>query len=223
MVRVLVLAEHDVAAEAYAALLRERGFEVWVTVGLDSAAALARESAADVVLAAVDDTSAGLRRAVARVRGASEDVVPVVLALPESSWWLRAPPGDVPRIAVVRREGLTARSIEAAFERLGLAPASAEEAPLTLDAARRHLTGPDGTTRLTPTEGALARALLDAIGLTVSVDALCDAAWPGAAVDTHRVVALRTHMYGLRRKLAGVGAADALATEPGRGYRLASS
>ncbi|MFN8639439.1 MAG: winged helix-turn-helix domain-containing protein [Dehalococcoidia bacterium] len=218
--RVLVLAENAAAAEAYAALLRAQEHEVWVAVGSAPAAALARESNADVMLAAIDDTSAGLRRVIARVRGALERDVPVVLALSDSSWWLRAPPGDLSSVAVLHREGLTARAIEGTFERLGLAPASVHDAPLALDGARRQLTGPTGTVRLTPTEGAIARALLDAIGATVSVEVLCAAAWPGAPIDAHRIVALRTHMYGLRRKLGAVGARDALATEPGRGYRL---
>jgi DNA-binding response OmpR family regulator len=61
--------------------------------------------------------------------------------------------------------------------------------------------------------------LLAASGEVSDFAALCGAVWDGALPDQHRIVALRTHVHSTRRKLAAVGAADALISEPGRGYR----
>ncbi len=223
--RVLVVADSAGSAAGYAALLAGAGHEPWTAVGPAEVASLALECAPGVALIALDAPSSELRSLIQRVRGAVERPLPVVLALPDSAWWLRAPPSaELAPVAVVRRAGLTSDVFEGALERLSIGPARAPvQASLALDATRRRLTGPAGTARLTPAEGALVATLLGAPGALADLTLLCGAIWPGDPPDEHRIVALRTHVYALRRKLAAVGAEDALVTEPGRGYRLVMS
>lgn len=223
MTRVLVLADSEASAAGYERLLTAAGHEPWAAVGATRAAALVAECAPAVALVALDAPSSELRAVVGRLRMGAHDLLPVVLALPDAAWWLRVPPSPgFESVAVVRRSGLTAAAFDAAAERLGVSVTSREaRVPLAVDGARRRLSGPAGAVRLTPIEGALARALLAEPGEVVSTSALCGALWAGEPLDEHRIVALRTHVYSLRRKLAAVGAEDALVTEPGRGYRLA--
>ena len=225
MARVAVVADSEAAAAGHATLLTGLGHEVWTAASALAATALVQQASPEAVLVAIDASSPELRAIVGRLRGAAERALPVILVLPDAAWWLRvAPSADLAPVAVVRRSGLTAAALAGALERLRLARSPRRaRGSLSLDAARRRLTGPKGSVRLTPAEGALVRALLAAPGEVSDFAALCASVWDGAPPDQHRIVALRTHVHALRRKLAAVGAADALTSEPGRGYRLAAS
>ncbi|MCC6236710.1 MAG: winged helix-turn-helix domain-containing protein [Dehalococcoidia bacterium] len=222
--RVVVIADSVGSAEGFAGLATQLGHEGWLAVGAASAMVRMQEAHPDAALVALDAESSVLRAVIERARAVSPGV-PIVLALRDDSWWLRSPPGGVlAPVATVRRTGLSARTLSNALARLGVR-SDAREAPdaLRLDGTSRHLEGAAGRRRLTPAEGALLARLLDAAGAIVPHEELARAVWGDGPLDRARMVALRTHMYELRRKLAAVGGTAALLSEPGRGYRLATS
>lgn len=221
--RLVVLADRVSSAEGYAGIIARLGHEAWTTTGSASAMALVQEARPDALLVALSLDTSALRPVIERARATSPGL-PVVVALSEDSWWLRVPPAALAPLTVVRREGLTPSILEAALGRLGFRRGVANaEGALRLDVAARQLDGPRGRVRLTPAEGALLTALLDGAGSIVSHQDLAVAVWGDDPVDRPRMVALRTHMYEVRRKLEAVGMSGSLLSEPGRGYRLAMS
>jgi hypothetical protein len=223
--RIAVLAQSAHDAAALGEMLGGLGHTVATSSDWASAAALVRARRPAVAVISGDAPSPKLRALAQRVRDAAEGPLPVLFALPESAWWLRAPQArDLAPFSFVRRSGLTEQDLAGALQTLGVgSDPPTRTSTLSLDATRRRLEGPSGAARLTPAEGALAAAFLGSAGRVLGLDTLCDAVWGDGAHDSARAVALRTHVYGLRRTLQQVGAGDVLVTEPGRGYRLASS
>lgn len=220
---VVVIADNAGSADSLARLARQLGHRVWTVLGTAHAMTSAQEAQPDAVLVALDAESQVLRGVIDRVRAVAPGV-PVLLALPDDSWWLRSPPGSLMPVATVRRAGLGAGALSSAFARLGLHGGTREApAALRLDAAARLLDGPRGRAHLTPAEGALISLLLGAEGEVVRHQDMAREIWGGEPIDRPRMVALRTHVYEVRRKLEAVGAPGSLLSEPGRGYRLAMS
>lgn len=224
MARIAVLAQSGQDAAALGGLLAGLGHEVAVSSERAAAPALLHEHRPAAALISSDARSPELRALARRVRDAAEAPIPIVFALPESAWWLRAPPSlDLMPLALLRRAGLTARDLASALRRLAIGPpAPAHTLPVAIDAAHRRLEGPAGVARLTPAEGALLALFLGSAGQVVRIEALCAAVWDDGNHDAARETALRTHIHNLRGKLREVGAGQALVTEPGRGYRFAT-
>ncbi len=221
--RVVVIADSAGSAQGLAGLAAQLGHEAWLAVGATHAMARVQEAQPDAALLALDVESPALRAVIERARAVAPGV-PIVLALRDDSWWLRSPPsGVLAPVATVRRSGLTARTLSNALARLGVRGGTIEADAVRLDGTARHLQGPRGRRRLTPAEGALLSLLVGAAGDLVRHEELARAVWGETSVDRSRMVALRTHMYELRRKLVAVGAPGSLLSEPGRGYRLATS
>ena len=223
--RVAVLAQSGHDAAALGEMLAGLGHPVATSTDWASAAALVRARRPAVAVISGDAPSPKLRALAERVRDAAEGPLPLLFALPESAWWLRAPQArELAPFSFVRRAGLTEQELAGALQSLGVgSDVPTRTSTLSLDATRRRLEGPVGAARLTPAEGALAALFLGSAGRLVDLDTLCDGVWGEGSHDSGHAVALRTHIYGLRRKLEQVGAGDVLVTEPGRGYRLASS
>ncbi len=223
MARIAVLAQSGHDAAALAGMLAGLGHEVATSTAPAAAPALVREQRPAAALISSDARSPELRALAGRVRDAAEGPLPLIFALPESAWWLRAPPGvELGPLALVRRAGLTATDLAVALQRIAISAAVPAGSPtVAMDTAWRHLEGPAGAARLTPAEGALLALLLASAGQVVGFEALCAAVWGAGEHDAARATALRTHIHTLRGKLRQVGAGEALATEPGRGYRFA--
>lgn len=83
------------------------------------------------------------------------------------------------------------------------------------------LTTPNGTTQLTPTEGAMIQVLFSHLNQTVSKDQLLEWLWQGGKYLNNNT--LNVNISRLRTKLASVGLTNAIRTERGVGYRLVNA
>jgi two-component system KDP operon response regulator KdpE len=103
--------------------------------------------------------------------------------------------------------------------RAGGGPGVVEAGDVRIDLLRKRVTRRGVEVRLTPTEWALLRVLLDEAGRTLPHATLWERVWgrPYGDAQLH----LRVHMTHLRRKLEETPAVPTLiVTEPGVGYRL---
>ena len=170
--------------------------------------------------AAISDACA----TVERCRAAAESVLPVVLLLLPSSPWLRAPlPDDLVLASVLDASSATSADLVRAARLLAgdeLAMATLAVGVIALDPVERRLRGPAGDAFLTPSEAALLAALLGRPREVVRAEEVARALWGTPVGDAHARAAIRTHLHTLRRKLASVGADDAVRSVMGVGYRL---
>ena len=176
---------------------------------------------------------AALRRAIDRARHAAEAPLPLLMLLPEHSTWLRdAPPRELlPAITISAREA-DATALGRGLERMGARPPlgsgdvgslpPAAAGALSFERARREVSGPGGSVRLTASEGTVLGALVAGDGAIVTHEQLAEALWGRAIVDRHSRAAIRSHMYTLRRKLHDAGLEEAVIALPGVGYSLAA-
>jgi DNA-binding winged helix-turn-helix (wHTH) protein len=98
------------------------------------------------------------------------------------------------------------------------APAASESC-FSLDRELRVVSAAGREVWLTATESRLLATLLEHRPEIVSLPALLREVWGFEDADADPDL-VRTHVRNLRRKLAGVGLADALQSHRGRGYRL---
>src|SRR5687767_12904771 len=89
--RIAVLAQSGHDAAALEELLVGLGHAVDISTDWASAAALVRARRPALAVISGDAPSPKLRGLAQRVRDAAEGPLPLVFALPESAWWLRAP------------------------------------------------------------------------------------------------------------------------------------
>lgn len=163
------------------------------------------------------------RDTIERCRAAAESALPVILVL-WSSPWLHTPlPLDFAPASVLDASKATAADLVRAARLLSgdeMAPDRLVAGTLTLDPAERRLRGPAGDAFLTPSEAILLSALLGHPREVVRVEEVARALWGTPVGDAHARAAIRTHLHTLRRKLASVGARDAIRSVSGVGYRL---
>lgn len=163
------------------------------------------------------------RQTLERCRTAAEAALPAILVL-WSSPWLRTPlPLDFSPASVL--DASTAKAVDlvrAARLLVGddVAPDRLVAGVLTLDPAERRLRGPAGDVFLTPSEAILLGALLGHPREVVRAEEVARALWGTPVGDAHSRAAIRTHLHTLRRKLASVGAGEAIRSISGVGYRL---
>ncbi len=164
------------------------------------------------------------RATIERCRSAAEGPVPAVLILWPSSPWLHAPlPADLePAIALDATKATAADLTRVARVLAGgyAEPPRLEQGGLVLDVTERRLRGPGGDAFLTPSECTLLAAIMERPADVVRVEEVARALWGTAFSDAHTRSAIRTHLHTLRRKLAAVGAQDAIRSIAGVGYRL---
>lgn len=163
------------------------------------------------------------REAIARCRSAAESTLPVILVLWSSPWLHGPAPADLEPVAVLDASKATAADLIRAARLLAGAPAQvAIEVPgLGLDPVERRLRGPAGDAFLTPSESTLLGLLLARPLDVIRVEEVARALWGTPINGPHERAAIRTHLHTLRRKLASVGAGEAIRSVPGVGYRLA--
>ncbi len=164
------------------------------------------------------------RATIERCRSAAECAVPAVLILWPSSPWLYAPlPADLePAVALDATKATAVDLVRVSRVLAGEDEEAArlESAGLILDVIERRLRGPAGVTFLTPSECTLLATLMPRPHDVVRVEEVARALWGTPFSDTHTRAAVRTHLYTLRRKLASVGAPDAVRSVTGVGYRF---
>lgn len=177
------------------------------------------------VLVLVEPAGVGDARAtVERCRAAVESTAPVLLLLPPSSPWLRAPLPDALAPADALDVSTTTPADVVHAARL-LARGEVEVPVLAaggiaLDPVERRLYGPAGDASLTPSEATLLTALLERPREVVRAEEIAQALWGTPVGDVHARAAIRTHLHTLRRKLTAAGAGDAVRSVTGVGYRL---
>lgn len=159
-----------------------------------------------------------------RCRAAAESAVPVLLLLPPSSPWLRTPlPAGLAPASVLDVSAATPVDLVRAARLLAggeMAASALAAGGIALDPADRRLRGPTGDAFLTPSEAALLATLLGRPREVVRAEEIAHALWGTPVGDAHARAAIRTHLHTLRRKLAAVGAGDAVRSVTGVGYCL---
>src|SRR5580765_1053849 len=192
------------------------------------------------VSVAVDGMSA-----VRSMTGAGADVVVMDINLPDADGRdvctaLRARGIDVPVLFLTARGGLTDRlsgfaaggddylakpfhvaelvaRLQALLKR-AVGPAVAVHGDLRLDPSTHELTGPNGSSHLSPTEFRLLATLLASPGSVVRRSQLIAAAWPQGAIVSDNT--LDQYVSRLRRKLVEVASGASLDAMKGVGFRL---
>lgn len=222
MPHLLLIGADPAALEAWRVGLAQAGVPVaGVTSALDAPLRLRRARPSTLVVIEPWDLGEA-REAITRCRAAAESTLPVILVL-WSSPWLHGPlPADLEPAAVLDASKATAADLIRAARVLAGKPAEAEidVAGLALDPVERRLRGPNGDAFLTPSEATLLGLLLSHPLDVVRVEEVARALWGTPINGSHERAAIRTHLHTLRRKLASVGAGDAIRSVPGVGYRL---
>ena len=95
-----------------------------------------------------------------------------------------------------------------------------EYGTLSVDWGRGTVSSPTGRVTLLPTEMRLLGALLERKGQAVASEHLLKCAIAGSGGETWRLIALRTYVHSLRRRLSAIGAASRLQAMPRVGYLL---
>ena len=227
--RALVVADDRRQREAASRSVERAGHEVCGSCGTAEAIAAVRRSAPDLLVVEIAGGGGALRRLVQRVREAAERPLPALLMLPRSSSWLygQLPPDLLPA-AAVSADGASASDVELALAQVaapgGPAPVPhASFAPIAFDRVGGEIHGPAGGVALTPSEGVILGALLEAPGDVVTLATLAHVLWGSAVVDGYARGAIRSHIHTLRAKLRSAGLDGAVATLRGFGYRLIES
>ncbi len=108
------------------------------------------------------------------------------------------------RLSVIQRRRFTRQSAEITA------------GPLSMNLLHHEVTLDGAPLRLTPTEYALLKVLVENAGRIVTQSQILRAVWPGQQSDASE--GLRVHVSHLRRKLGSLGAR--VVNEPGIGYRF---
>ena len=168
-----------------------------------------------------------VRGLLARVREASEDLLPAVLVLPEAAAWLRGvlPRALQPCIAIAAVDAIDGLAVVLARVGGQVAAAGGERAEarwigLEWIADRRQVLGPDGSAQLTSSEAQIFAVLLAADGHMAGHEVLMHVLWGDVILDSHVRAGIRSHVYTLRQKLDLIGLIGRLVSLPGAGYRF---
>ena len=224
--RILVVANDAGARAQRAAEVARAGREACAASTVAGLTAQVRAARPDVLLL-VTAGGGEARLAVKRARAAAERPLPVLL-LPATSTWPRAGvPEDLrPAAALVASEadGPAIRDALAALASWRIELARTYRAgPLMFAPRQRLVEGSCGRASLTASEGALLAALCEAGSEArgpASIATIAEALWGVAVDDRPARAAVRAHVRTLRRKLAAVGAPDAVEVHRGVGYWL---
>jgi DNA-binding response OmpR family regulator len=109
---------------------------------------------------------------------------------------------------------LTVTNVPATFHRLN-------QGTVSVDWSRSTISRDSDQVSLSRTELRLLAALIDANGKVVSRDQLIARVWPNDGLPpVERANALSVYVWALRKRLAAIGAQDALETVRGVGYRV---
>ena len=158
--------------------------------------------------------------------GHPSHALPAVLAMSEA---LGASGRDTLMAAVVAYESFSALTdAELALAQIAApgAPAPVPHASfgrIVFDRAGGKLRGPAGTVALTPSEGVILGALLDAAGEVVRLETLAHTLWGRTFVDGRMQASIRSHVHTLRARLRSAGLDRAVVVVRGIGYRLTES
>jgi DNA-binding response OmpR family regulator len=150
-------------------------------------------------------------------------LVPVLYVSDPATPGLAIPGTFRPEIDGIARGHRTSAAVERKMRELareGISDAVAVAAgPFELDPVRLRLAGPGGEIDLTEREAEVLSMLLARANRTVPAAEIIERGW-GLEVDERSLQILRRHVSNIRRKLAEKGAAKAVRTVRGTGYRF---
>lgn len=227
--RALVVADDTRRRDAAGRSVERAGHELCGSCGIVDVTAAVRRTTPDLLVVEIAGGGGVLRRVVQRAREAAERPLPALLMLPRSSSWLYGRlPADLLPAAAVSADDSSAGDVELALAQIAApgAPAPVPHASfgrIVFDRAGGKLRGPAGTVALTPSEGVILGALLDAAGEVVRLETLAHALWGRTFVDGRMQASIRSHVHTLRARLRSAGLDRAVAVVRGIGYRLTES
>lgn len=222
-VLVLIVSEQVERRAIDAAATERAGYRV-VTAEPAETAAIAQRTRPDILMIDVTGDTSTLRGVLERARVAVAAQLPVLVVLPESSVWLRAPlPLDMAPAVTLSRDAVAGGELGRACRSLleEVSPsASHRTGGLTFEPGARAISGPGGMAALTPSEATVMALFLERAGEAVPIESFTHALWNRAAVDRRARAAIRSHIHTLRRKMQQVGAGDPIVSVTGVGYRF---